>query len=534
MPTTDPRDADAQPWWRAGVLYQIYPRSFADTNGDGQGDLQGVIDHLDHLAWLGVDGIWLSPIHPSPQADWGYDVADYTDIDPNFGTLEDFDDLIAEASGRGIRVLMDLVPNHTSDRHAWFLDARSSRSAAHRDWYVWADATSEGSPPNNWRSSFGGPAWTWDETTGQYYLHNFLAEQPDLNWWNPDVADAFDAIVRFWLDRGLAGFRIDVAHALVKDRSLRDDSPALETDHPSIRRHGLRSDFSMNRPETHDVLRRWRTIADPYRGVLLGETWVLDLEALARFYGDGEDELHLALNIPFVFSTPGPEMREIVERTQGLLPPGAWPLWCGSNHDVGRFPSRWGQGDDRRIRAALVMLLTLRGTPLLYYGDEIGMQEVDVPKDRLRDPVGVRHWPDDRGRDHARTPMPWTDAPNGGFTEPSVEPWLPIGEVASRNVDDQRADPRSILHLCRDLISLRREREDLRAGAYRTLEAPDGVWAWQRGDSTTILLNHGDVVVDVPVADGTVLLCTDRVRDGERISGRVKLNPWDAVVVEPG
>ena len=232
------RIAGAPPWWRAGVLYQIYPRSFADSNGDGHGDLRGVIDHLDHLEWLGVDGVWLSPINTSPQADWGYDVADYKGIEPDFGSLEDLDRLVAEAGARGIRVLMDLVPNHTSDRHAWFVDARSSRQAEHRDWYVWADAKPDGSPPNNWRSSFGGPAWTWDEATGQYYLHNFLPEQPDLNWWNPDVGSAFENIIRFWFDRGVAGFRIDVAHAFVKDRSLRDDSVALETDHrahPSAR-----------------------------------------------------------------------------------------------------------------------------------------------------------------------------------------------------------------------------------------------------------------------------------------------------------
>jgi alpha-glucosidase len=531
MPASAP-DAGASSWWRAGVLYQIYPRSFADATGDGHGDLRGVIEHLDHLSWLGVDGIWLNPVNPSPQADWGYDVAGYTDVDPSFGTLEDLDRLVAEAGDRGIRVLMDLVPNHTSDRHPWFVDARSSRSAAHRDWYVWADGAPDGSPPNNWRSSFGGPAWTWDETTGQYYLHNFLPEQPDLNWWNPDVAEAFEGILRFWLDRGVSGFRIDVAHALVKDRDLRDDTPALETDHPSIRRHGLRSDFSMNRPETHDVLRRWRAIADTYRGVLLGETWVLDLEALARFYGTGEDELHLALNVPFVFSTPGTEMREIVERTEALVPEAAWPLWNGSNHDAGRFATRWCDGDDRRTRAAMLALLTLRGTPLLYYGDEIGMRNVPVPPERLRDPVGLRHWPDDPGRDGGRSPMQWTRG--GGFTRPGVEPWLPMGDAATRNVADQREDPDSILLLCRDLIALRRDREDLRSGPYRTVEAPEGAWAWRRGSSTVVALNHGEAPISVPLGPATVLLGTDRSRAGERIEGAVRLDPWDALVLEEG
>jgi alpha-glucosidase len=530
MPATGPSDAGAPPWWRAGVLYQIYPRSFADANGDGHGDLPGVIDRLDHLAWLGVDGIWLSPINPSPQADWGYDVADYTDVDPTFGTLDDLDRLIAEAGRRGIRVLLDLVPNHTSDRHPWFLDARSSPDAEHHDWYVWADGR-DGRPPNNWRSSFGGGAWTWDETIGRYYLHNFLPEQPDLNWWNPEVAKAFDEILRFWLDRGVAGYRIDVAHALVNDRDLRDDTLATEADHPNIRRHGLRSDFSMNRPEGHDVLRRWRIVAQPYDAVLLGETWVMDLEAMARFYGNGEDELHLALNIPFVSSTPGAEMRDVVERTLAVLPSGAWPLWNGSNHDAGRFATRWCGDDERRIRAMLITLLTLRGTPLLFQGDEIGLPNVEVPRERLRDPVGIRHWPDDPGRDHGRTPMQWTAEPNGGFTSPEADPWLPVGDVASSNVADQRDDPASILHLCRDAIALRRGRADLRSGHQAPLESPDGVWSWRRGDATTVAVNHGETSVRLDGIDGAILLGADRARDGEELRGELTLAPWEAVVV---
>jgi alpha-glucosidase len=528
---TGPTHADAPPWWRAGVLYQIYPRSFADANGDGHGDLRGVIDHLDHLGWLGVDGIWLSPINTSPQADWGYDVADYEAIDPTFGSIDDLDRLVAEAGTRGIHVLMDLVPNHTSDRHPWFVDARSSRTAEHRDWYVWADAKPDGSPPNNWRSSFGGPAWTWDEGTGQFYLHNFLAEQPDLNWWNPDVGDAFDEILRFWLDRGVAGFRIDVAHALVKDRSLRDDSPALETDHELMRAHGLRSDFSMNRPEAHDILRRWRAIADSYEPprVLLGETWVMDLQALARFYGTGDDELHLGLNIPFEHSTPGPGMRAIVEATEDVLPSAAWPLWNASNHDAGRFPSRWCDGDEQRTRAALVILLMLRGTPLLYYGDEIGMRQAEVPRDRLKDPVGLRHWPQNRGRDGGRTPMPWTAA--GGFTGAGVEPWLPMSHATARNVADQREDPDSMLHLCRDLIALRRAREDLHAGAYEALETPDGVWAWRRGKGSVVAVNNGDEPAEIRVGSGEILLGTDNGRAGERVDGEVRLDPWEAIVI---
>jgi alpha-glucosidase len=532
MPTIDPRDAGAPPWWRSGVLYQIYPRSFADSNGDGHGDLRGVIEHLDHLAWLGVDGIWLSPINPSPQADWGYDVADYTSVDPSFGDLAELDRLIQEAGGRGIRVLLDLVPNHTSDRHPWFVDARSSRGAEHHDWYVWADGRDDGSPPNNWRSAFGGPAWTWDETIGRYYLHNFLPEQPDLNWWNPAVAEAFEGILRFWLDRGIAGFRIDVAHGLVKDRELRDDTLADEADHPHIRAHGLRSDFSMNRPEVHDVFRSWRSIVDGYGDrILLGETWVLDMQAMSRFYGTGQDELHLALNVPFVLTAPGDAMREVVEATEAILPADAWPLWNGSNHDAGRFTTRWCEDDERRARASLVTLLTLRGTPLLYQGDEIALPNVPVPRARLRDPVGIREWPEGRGRDPGRTPMRWTGEPNAGFTGPDAEPWLPIGDAATPNVADQRSDPGATLHLCRDLIALRREREDLRTGSYEALETPEGVWGWSRGVSTIVLLNHRDAAVDVPIPDAEVAIASDRERDGERVPRSIKLQPWDAVVL---
>jgi alpha-glucosidase len=531
MPPSRGADAGAPPWWRAGVLYQIYPRSFADSTGTGHGDLPGLIDHLDHLSWLGVDGIWLSPIHPSPDADWGYDVSDYLSVDPEFGDVDDLDRLVREADARDIRVILDLVPNHTSDRHPWFVDARSDRSSTHRDWYVWADARPDGSPPNNWRSVFTGSSWTWDERTGQFYLHNFLAEQPDLNWWSDDVADAFDDILRFWFDRGVAGFRIDVANGLVKDRELRDNPETTEDDHPMVRAIGLRPVYNMNQGEVHDVYRRWRRVADGYDPprMLLGETWIWELPALMSYYGSGTDELDLALNFPFIFSELGPGTREIVDASEDLLPPDAWPTWAGSNHDVGRFPTRWADGDERRARVALVMLLTLRGTPLLYYGDEIGMPEVEVPRERLRDPVGRLRWPDDPGRDRGRTPMQWTSA--GGFTRPGVEPWLPMGDAATCNVADQREDPGSVLHLCRDLIALRRDREDLRGGAYEALETPDGVWAWRRGTATVVAMNHGDAPVAFPVGPGEILIDTDRTRGGQRVDGEIRLEPWEAVVL---
>jgi alpha-glucosidase len=534
MPAAEPGGAGAPPWWRAGVLYQIYPRSFADSIGNGNGDIRGVIEHLDHLAWLGVDGIWLGPINPSPDADWGYDVSDYTAVDPDFGDLADLDRLVSEAGARGIRVILDLVPNHTSDRHAWFAEARSDRSAERRDWYVWADGKADGSPPNNWRSSFGGAAWTWEERTGQYYLHNFLPEQPDLNWWNEDVAGAFDDILRFWFDRGIAGFRIDVANGLVKDRDLRDNPATTDEDHPQVRAIGLRPVYNMNQAEVHDVYRRWRAVADSYdpARMLLGETWVWDLGSVMRFYGSGTDELDLALNFPFIFAELGTGTQAMVESVETMIPSDAWPTWTGSNHDVGRFPSRWCSGDDRRIRAALVMLLTLRGTPLLYYGDEIGMPEVEVPRDRLRDPVGVRGWPENRGRDAGRTPMQWTG--DGGFTSAGVEPWLPMGDAAARNVADQREDPGSILHLCRDLIALRRDREDLHSGRYEALDTAGDVWAWRRGAETLVAMNHSERPSELVVGRAEVLLGTGRGRRGERVDGRLRLGPWEAVVLASG
>jgi alpha-glucosidase len=518
-----------EPWWRGGVLYQVYPRSFADSDGDGIGDLEGIIDRLDHLAWLGVDGIWLNPIHPSPNADWGYDVADYRSVAPEFGDLDAVDHLIRNAGERGIRVLLDLVPNHTSDRHGWFADARSSRSSAHRDWYVWADGEGSDVPPNNWGSIFGGPAWTWEADTGQWYLHNFLPQQPDLNWWNTEVREAFDEILRFWFDRGIAGFRIDVAHGIVKDRELRDNPPVPPDAHPRLLALGQLPEFNMNRPEVHDVLKRWRALAQTYdpEPLLMGETWVLDVATMVAFYGR-EDELHLAQNFPFMFAEPGEGWRRAVEATEAALPPGAWPVWAASNHDGGRFPTRWAAGDERIVRASLLLLLTLRGTPILYYGDELGLEEVAIPRERLLDPVGIRGWPDEPGRDRMRAPMPWDRA--GGFTAEGIEPWLPAPDPARANVAAQREDPGSVLRLCRDLIALRRARTDLSSGAYAPFAGPPGTWVWRRGERTAVAINHQQAPTHVPL-EGRILLGTDRDRDGEAAT-TLRLRGWEAAVVE--
>jgi alpha-glucosidase len=453
-----------QPWWRGGVLYQVYPRSFADSTGDGMGDLVGLRSGLDYLEWLDVDGIWLNPTFPSPNKDWGYDVSDYCDVHPDLGTLADLDALVADAREREISVLLDLVPAHTSDQHEWFAESRSSRESARRDWYIWRNEA------DDQESVFGGSAWTHDAATGQYYHHRFLSQQPDLNWLNADVRDTFDEILRFWFDRGVAGFRIDVVHELVKD--------------PPDRPNDL---------ETHGVLGRWRALADAYEPprVLVGETWVFDLARLAAFYGTGTDQLHLAFNFPFVFAGLEAEaLAAVVAATEHVLPEAAWPVWTLSNHDVVRFPTRICGGDERRIKAALLILLTLRGTPVLYYGDELGMLQTEIPSERVLDV---------RDRDGARTPMPWGDVQ-------WHDPWLPLGDI--RSVAEQRQDPGSILAFCRGLIALRRARPDLSAGSYEPLETPGRVWAWRRGTSTAVAVNLSAEKVDVDLS-GRVLLSTN-------------------------
>jgi alpha-glucosidase len=428
-------------------------RSFADSNGDGVGDLPGLIGKLDYLECLGVDALWLSPINPSPNKDYGYDVSDYLDVDPTLGTMADLDRLIGDAGRRGIRVLLDIVPNHTSDQHPWFRDPEK------RDWYVWADR------PNNWMSAFGGPAWTRKD--GRWYLHNFAPGQPDLNWWNDEVRAEFERILRFWFDRGVAGFRIDVAHGLVKDELLRDNPPATRDDPAPIRRFGQRQVYNSRRPEVHEVFRRWRSIAEEYDPprVLLGETWVLELADWAAFYG-ADDELQLAFNFLMATATLDPtELRTVVETSLAALPAGAKPVWHGSNHDVSRMATRWCKGDEARVRLALTMLLTLPGATVLYQGDEIGLGDGVVPPERVLDVSG---------RDPERTPMPWNSDPKAGFT--SGEPWLPLGEHRRRNVAAQRDDPGSVLNLTRELIALKKR---LR-GPYEPLPAPKGSWRYRR------------------------------------------------------
>ncbi|HXM57582.1 MAG TPA: alpha-amylase family glycosyl hydrolase [Candidatus Dormibacteraeota bacterium] len=520
------------PWWRSAVFYQVYPRSFQDTGGDGIGDLDGVARRLPYLRWLGVDGLWVTPITDSADDDLGYDVTDYLDVHPALGGLPAADRLLAGAEHQGVRVLLDVVPNHTSDRHRWFRDARTSRTAAQRDWYVWADPAPGGGPPNNWASVFGGPAWELEPATGQYYLHQFLPSQPDLNWWSPAVRDEFDRILRFWFDRGAAGFRIDTVNRVVKDLELRDNPPVEPSDSAIARRLGQRPVWTTSRPEVHEVWRRWRAICRQYapERLLVGETWLFELDDLARYYGDG-DELHLNFNFPFLHAPfEAAALRDVVERTEAALGAERWPAWTAGNHDVTRFPTRWCGGDAARTRMALVMLLTLRGTPFLYYGDELGMADVEVPAERAVDPLFHRFPGQRRSRDGARTPMRWRPGPGAGFTHPGVEPWLPL-DPAGADVATQRADRTSTLHLCRELIRLRRRTPDLQEGAYRSVDAPDGVWAYRRGEHTLVALNFGAAEAAVRGVRGSVALSSDRRREDRPAPGELRLAPGEGAVL---
>jgi alpha-glucosidase len=520
-------------WWKAGIVYQIYPRSFQDTDGDGVGDLKGVTARLDYLAWLGVDALWLSPVCRSPMADYGYDVSDYCDIDPLFGTLADFDALVAEAHRRRLRVIMDFVPNHTSQDHPWFRESRTSRDNPKRDWYIWRDPAPDSGPPNNWISNFGGPAWTFDPATGQYYYHAFLREQPDLNWRNPAVRAAMLDVLRFWLDRGVDGFRVDVIWHLMKDEAFRDNpvNPDYVPGDPEINR--LVQLHSADQPEVMEVIAAMRAVLEEYDArVLIGEIY-LPLERLVAYYGVDLSGAHLPFNFQLI-QTPwhAVAVADLVAEYEAALPPGGWPNWVLGNHDQPRIAARVG---DAQARVAAVLLLTLRGTPTLYYGDEIGLGRVPIPPERVRDPW--EHNEPGRGRDPERTPMQWTPGPRAGFS--TVEPWLPLDPQAeTRNVEVLRDDPASILTLHRRLIALRREHPALSIGAYRAVSVAGDVLVYERlhGDEIVrVALNfgHGSCLVDVPPeAAWEVLLSSAGGRRGEGPQdGRFALAGDEALVL---
>ena len=529
------------PWWQTGVIYQIYPRSFNDSTGNGVGDLGGVIEKLDYLSeTLGADALWLSPFYPSPMADFGYDVADYTDVHPLFGDLETFDRLVPEAHARGLKVIVDFVPNHSSDQHPWFVASRSSRENPKRDWYVWREAKPDGGPPNNWLSVFGGPAWTFDEATGQYYLHSFLKEQPDLNWRNPAVKEAMFDVLRFWLDHGVDGFRIDVAHFIMKDPQMRDNplNPATEgAFYKSLGAYDSQIHrYNKGHDDIHAIFRELRRVVDTYPEerprMTVGEIHVFEWDEWARYYGDDLDELHMPFNFSLLHADrDAAALRRLVDELEAALPPGAWPNYVLGNHDEPRLASRYGEAGSR---LAALLLLTLRGTPTLYYGDEIGMRQADIPPEQQQDPWGRRV--PGLGRDGCRTPMAWADQPNAGFTTAST-PWLPLhDDYPTRNVAYQRRDPTSLLNLYRRLLALRNASPVLQVGRYHPLnDAPEGCFVFTRHTETQavlIALNFSEderrLALPTP---GRLLLSTRPDRDEENLGEMLDLNGYEGAIV---
>ncbi len=537
MHVTPPR------WWQTAVVYEIYPRSFADANGDGVGDLAGITARLDYLAWLGVDAIWIAPFYPSPMADFGYDVTDYTDVHPMFGSLGDVDALLEAAHVRDLRLLVDYVPNHTSIEHPWFVESRSSRASRRRDWYTWRDPAPGGGPPNNWISMFNGPAWDLDPTGGQYYLHTFLPEQPDLNWRNPEVRDAMFDVARFWLDRGVDGFRIDVAPMVMKDPLLRDNPP-----NPSGEEFMRLGAWSRQlhlhdhaHPDMHELYRSFRRLLDGYgertgrEPMSVGELHHPDFDVWAGYYGEQQDEIHVPFNFHLLnapWTSDG--VRHAIEGVERVLPDGAWASWVLGNHDQPRFATRAGRA---QAAAGMLLLLTLRGTPTLYYGDEIGMVDVPLPHDRARDPWEARE--PGKGRDAERSPMQWDASPNAGFCPPESEPWLPLAPDADHvNVAGQAEDPGSLLSLTRRLITLRRTHPALALGDFAAFgPTPDGTYAFRRlapvSGAVTVALNLTDAPARLAgVRPGHVLIGTRPDRDGASVDGELELGPNEAVVVE--
>jgi alpha-glucosidase len=464
-------------WWHKGIIYQVYPRSFQDSNDDGIGDLRGIIRRLDYLKWLGIKAIWISPIYPSPMADFGYDITDYTNIDPVYGSMKDFDELLGEVHSRDMKIIMDLVPNHTSDQHPWFVESRSSKDNPKRDWYLWYDALPDGSPPNNWLSVFGGTAWEWDEKTSQYYYHAFLKEQPDLNWRNQEVREAIYNVIRFWLDRGVDGFRVDVLWHLIKDKQLRDNpkNPGYE-EHMSTYDQ-LLPVYSTDQPEVHEIVREMRSILNKYKErLLIGEIY-LPIHKLVTYYGNDSNGAHLPFNFMLI-SLPwdSRKIAAFIDEYESALPVNAWPNWVLSNHDQPRVISRVGF---HQARIAAMLLLTLRGTPIMYYGDEIEMSDVPIPFDEVQDPQGKNMPGKNLSRDPSRTPMQWDNSVNAGFTW--GKPWLRVDKKFHRvNVALQKNDPYSMLSFYKRLIGLREKEECLMMGSYKPLFSDNQVIAFFR------------------------------------------------------
>jgi alpha-glucosidase len=534
-------------WWQRGVIYQIYPRSFMDSDGDGIGDLPGIIQRLDYLSdTLGVDAIWLSPFYPSPMADFGYDVADYTNIDPVFGDLEDFDELVKNAHEKDLKVIIDFVPNHSSDQHPWFIESSSSKNNPKRDWYVWQDAKPDGSPPNNWLSVFGGSAWEWHPPTNQFYLHSFLKEQPDLNWRNPSLKETMFNVLRFWLEREVDGFRIDVAHFIMKDPLLRDD-PLKKT--PSSNFHKPLGEYdsqvhvhSQNHADIHPLYREIRQLLDDYSlespRVSIGEIHIFDWDSWAQYYGGELDELHMPLNFQLLgVEWKASRVRQIVDSLEAAIPPGAWPNYVLGNHDEMRIASRMSTAESR---LAALLLLTLRGTPTMYYGDEIGMLEATIPPELQQDPWGVRV--PGLGRDGCRTPMQWEEGRFAGYSPPNTKhTWLPLGEnYRQANIKTQLDQPDSLLNLYRTILAFRKSSPSLQVGAYAPLDGcPQDCYCYYRQldnyPKILVALNFSQGDQQIKLTEqhkGRLLLSTNLDREGEVDLSKFALRPYEGVLVE--
>ena len=522
-------------WWQRGIIYQIYPRSFMDSNGDGVGDLRGILQRLDYLAWLGVDAVWISPIYPSPMADFGYDISNYVEIHPMFGTLAEFDHLLDEAHRRGLKVILDFVPNHTSDQHPWFLESRSSRDNPRRNWYIWADPRPGGAPPNNWLSDFGGSAWEFDARTGQYYYHAFLRQQPDLNWRNPAVIQSMHEVLRFWLRRGVDGFRVDVIWYLIKDDQLRDNPPNPAFSEGEPPHHAVLPLYTADRPEVHGVVAGLRRVIDEFpERVLIGEIY-LPIERLVAYYGADLSGAHLPFNFQLI-QTPwkARAIAALINSYEAALPAGGWPNWVLGNHDKSRIASRVGSA---QARVAAMLLLTLRGTPTMYYGDEIGMKDVPIPRQLVQDPF-ERNVPGlGCGRDPERTPMQWEPSAGAGFT--AGMPWLPLSSDWTQvNVAAQAEAPQSILSLYRRLMALRRAEPALAIGAYVPLHAEGNVIAYLRegfGRRFLVVLNLAGAPASLGMPAGQrarLILTTYLDRDGLESANPLQLRPDEGVILD--
>jgi alpha-glucosidase len=539
----------SKPWWQHAVFYEIYPRSFKDSNGDGVGDLNGITSKLDYLKDLGIDAIWITPFYPSPLVDFGYDVSNFEDIDPQFGTLADFDRLVASAHKRGIKVILDYVLNHTSNQHPFFVESRSSRTSPYRDWYIWRDGVN-GGPPNNWSSSFGPVAWTLDQKTGQYYYHRFYAEQPDLNWRNPKVEKRMFQTVKFWLDHSVDGFRLDAVNYLVEDPKLQDNPVLPELRPGSTTEHLQELKYNRDLPELHEVMLRLRSFTDHYDSnrVLIGEAYVPKWDVLMKYYGSNDNELQLPFNFFLVMGNVRTHLdatafRSVINDSENALK-GRWTTYVLSNHDIPRAYDRYGDGqhNDQIAKLMAMMLLTLRGSPFLYYGEEIGMVTTEPRTiDEVRDPVGKRYWHANKGRDGERTPMQWDATAQAGFT--TAEPWLRIPEsAAQRNVAIQSRDAASILNFYRKLTRLRRNSPALLDGDYVSVGNDPNVYAYMRKSTAQtflVALNMSNEDRTFSLKDSVVnnrsgyrVVLSNREHRDQIAGEQLQLAPFEAIIIE--